>query len=153
MTHTLSPLAVALPFVLAGGCASGPGGQRPDPPFALSFTDADVQAAQALEPMLERGMRVVEEFFGQPFRRRVAVGVFPNRAAFTASFPAEWGLSQTQSWMVASGVAGDLRILSPRVWRTEASGHDPDDAFSGFNRNGQHQSRLFRRFSDEGLPG
>jgi hypothetical protein len=30
--------------------------------------------------------------------------------------------------MVASGVAARLELLSPRVWRTEACEHDPDDA-------------------------
>jgi hypothetical protein len=29
--------------------------------------------------------------------------------------------------MVASGIANTLTILTPRVWKTEAAEHDPDD--------------------------
>ncbi len=35
---------------------------------------------------------------------------------------------QAQCWMVASGVARELDLLSPRAWRRDACEHDPSDA-------------------------
>src|SRR5262249_44354243 len=34
---------------------------------------------------------------------------------------------KTEAWMVASGVADRMVILSPRVWKTQAAEHDPAD--------------------------
>jgi hypothetical protein len=34
---------------------------------------------------------------------------------------------ESQCWMVASGTASKLMLLSPRTWRTEAGEHNPDD--------------------------
>jgi hypothetical protein len=87
----------------------------------------DEGTAAAIAARVERGIAATEAFFGAPFPRRFRVEVFADRPALDRSFPKEWGLSQSQSWMVASGVATDLRILSPRVWSTEASGHDAAD--------------------------
>jgi hypothetical protein len=58
----------------------------------------------------------------------VRVEVVADRPAFTASFPPEYGLAQTQCWMVAWGVADRLVVLSPRAWHApEVCEHDPDD--------------------------
>ncbi len=80
-----------------------------------------------LVPLLEDGVRAVEAYFGRPFSRPFAVEVLPDRAGFDASLPPEWGLGQTQCWMVATGVADALRMLSPRAWGTDACEHDAGD--------------------------
>ena len=68
-----------------------------------------------------------ERDFKMPFRDSVNVVVCPTRKVFTAAFPAEWGMSETQCWMVAAGAADQLIILSPRVWGQESCEHDPLD--------------------------
>src|SRR5262249_41774892 len=76
---------------------------------------------------LEAGRKRVEDFFHQPFRRPFQVEAFPNRDAFNEYFKKRWRMPKTERWMVASGVGDKLTILTPRVWRTEASEHDPAD--------------------------
>ncbi len=117
----------------AAGCL-GPARAADDPPapaaslvLTLAHGAEDALVARELEGLLADGGRVVEAFFELPFRRPIAVAVLPNRAAFTAWFPPEWGLGETACWMVAAGVDERLAILSPRVWETEACEHDARD--------------------------
>lgn len=78
------------------------------------------------------GMEKIKAFFGMPLARRVEVRVFPDRAALTAFWRSSWGVPDLQSecWQVASGTASTLALLSPRVWKTEACEHDPEDSLS-----------------------
>lgn len=93
----------------------------------LRFVAADRETAAALRPRLETGRRAVEAYFGEPFPDPVAVTLAPDRAAFTAVLKAEWGVPETQCWMVGTGVADFLVILSPRDWAAEACEHDAAD--------------------------
>jgi hypothetical protein len=93
----------------------------------LRFVEADRETADSLRPLLDAGRRAVEAYFGAPFPDPVAVTLAPDRAAFTAVLNTEWGIPETQCWMVGTGVADFLVILSPRDWRAEACEHDPAD--------------------------
>ncbi len=127
----MGPRACAI--LLLASCHSGP---APAPPaeeaeehvFELVSQPADAQSARAIEGMLGRGRRAVEAFFGTTFRAPVVVSVLPDRSAFTAWFPEEWGMGETACWMVAVGVDERIAILSPRVWGTDACEHDGQDA-------------------------
>src|SRR5262249_3820815 len=90
--------------------------------------DQDKATAASLKPHLQWGQEKVERFFGQPFKKAFEVEVFPDRAAFDEYFRKRWKLPKTAAWMVASGVADRLTILSPRVWKTQAAEHNPADA-------------------------
>lgn len=96
--------------------------------YELVYSPEDAAMAASLEPVLAAGIQTVEAFFERPFREPFTVDVLPHRAAFDDSFPPEWGMSRTECWMVATGVADALRLLTPRVWSTEACEHDPEDA-------------------------
>lgn len=95
--------------------------------FAAHAEPGDEETLRALTPLLMQAGAAVEAFFGRPFPELFEVLLLPDRAAFEASFPPEWGLSDTQCWMVAAGVADGMHLLTPRVWRTQACEHDPDD--------------------------
>jgi hypothetical protein len=97
------------------------------PLFQFEFDQQDKKSASELEVYVARGKRMVEEFFEMSFRDSVIVVVCPTREAFTSAFPPEWGMSETECWMVAAGVADQLIILSPRVWGEESCEHDPLD--------------------------
>lgn len=127
--------AGALLLLLAVGCATrgdatarGPAGTASAEPFRLDVRALDDEVAPALEADLAEGRRLIEEYFGMPFREGVTVEVYPSRADFTAAFPPQWGMTETACWMVAAGVADRLILLSPRVWGEEACEHDPHDA-------------------------
>jgi len=96
-------------------------------PFVLVTPAGDATLRSELEPLLASAVARVEAWFGAPFAQPFTVTVFPHRADFDAAFPPEWGLERTECWMVASGVADRLMLLSPRAWASEACEHDPAD--------------------------
>src|SRR5262245_46112699 len=96
--------------------------------FHLSWQPVDEEQGAKLESVIAAAASSVETFFGAPYRERFEVVVHPDRAAFDASFPPEWGIEKTECWMVASGIASGVQILSPRAWKAEACEHDPANA-------------------------
>lgn len=68
----------------------------------------------------------VEAFFGQPFPKKFDIRIHPGRASMDAQWRKDWGVPDFKSecWMVASGVAAKLDLLSPQKWATEACEHD-----------------------------
>jgi hypothetical protein len=76
------------------------------------------------------GMERVEQFFKLQWRGGIQVRLFPDRQSLTAYWRIAWKIPdlQVECWQVASGTASMLAILSPRVWKTEACDHDPDDS-------------------------
>jgi len=132
-TSTETPMATAPETAEAPGEPSAPAVQvmattPPTPRFLLEHDAVDAQTVEALRPVVDAGAQRVEAFFGEHFAETYRLEVLPDRAAFDRSFPPEWGMGETQCWMVATGVANALRMLSPRVWATQACEHDPADA-------------------------
>lgn len=123
-------LAGLLATVLCACAAPEPHPPSPTPPremFRLSWQPIDAALAPELEGLLRQAVGTIEAFFGAPFPRPFTVVVHPDRASFDASFPPEWGLGRTECWMVASGVADGVQLLSPRAWKAEACEHDAED--------------------------
>lgn len=90
--------------------------------------DQDNDVASALKPHIQDGKKKVERFFDSPFKTAFEVEVFPDRAAFDNYMRKRWKIPKTEPWMVASGVADRMVILSTRVWKTQAAEHNPNDA-------------------------
>jgi len=111
----------------AGAAAPAAAAPAP-PPWTLVHEPVDDAQAQALEPVLAEGVRTVERFFGAPFAEPFVVTVHPERASFDLTLPPEWGIGKSECWMVASGVAAGLQLLSPRAWKAEACEHDAANA-------------------------
>ena len=87
---------------------------------------------EPLRPAFERyaadaNKRIVG-FFGSPFKKDITLHVLPNRKAFDDALHQRWKMEPTQPWMVGAAGADVLFVLSPRVWKTEAQEHNPDDA-------------------------
>src|SRR5262245_2239456 len=119
----------------AAGVAQQPGDDRSrraqSPASAelrIIHAEQDKDVIASLKPYIEQGRQKVERFFGQPFKKAFEVEVVPGRAAFDEYFRKRWKIPKTEAWMVASGVADRMVILSPRVWKTQAAEHDPADA-------------------------
>jgi hypothetical protein len=130
--------ATLLSVLLAGGslAPSSPDTALPHhltrPGIVIEYADADSGIVSGLAATLTAGRAAVQDFFGAPFGRPITIRVYPDRASLTAHWAASWGVPdlKAECWMVASGVAGELALLSPRVWPTEACEHDPADTAS-----------------------
>lgn len=120
-------IACCVAFLLGlqtiGACRS----VRPEP-FQFVASGTNEKISEAIRADAGSATRDIETFFGVNFPHGFQVLVLPSRAAFDASLPVEWGLTPTQCWMVASGVAERLWILAPDAWPKEACDHDASDA-------------------------
>lgn len=98
------------------------------PAFTVQITGgrADGLAAQ-ISQGVKSGSRTVTAFFGKDYAKPFDVEIFVTRAALDSAVKKRWGMSATENWMVAMGVADKLFILSPRVWKGEGPDHDGDD--------------------------
>ena len=117
--------------LLAAGACAGPSSAPAEPGpsrFILQPPPADPADAARIEPLVQEGMPAVSLRLRVAWLEPVRVEIVPDRAAYTASFPAEYGMSETQCWMVAWAIADRLVVLSPSAWRApEVCEHDPDD--------------------------
>lgn len=94
----------------------------------LRFVDADLETARRLRPLLGKAFGTVESFFSRPFAEPASIVIAPDRQSFTHVLQKEWGVAETACWMVATGVADFMVVLSPRVWKEQACEHDPSDS-------------------------
>lgn len=122
--------------------------------FTLHYTAPDSGLVPILTETLTRGVAENSAFFGQPFPRRFDVWCFPDRAALDRQWQHDWGDSTFQSacWMVASGVAQRLDLLSPRVWATQACDHGVPVVAAGAGatfRNEKEAKEFQRLFTHE----
>ncbi|MBL7826761.1 MAG: hypothetical protein JNJ57_09030, partial [Saprospiraceae bacterium] len=102
--------------------------------FDLHTTAADSALTPHLISTLEQGVAQIEGFFNQPFPKRFDVWVFPDRGALDRQWQHDWNDStfQSQCWMVASGVANRLDLLSLNAWAEQACEHRAADSLAVF---------------------
>src|SRR5262245_26213384 len=95
--------------------------------YRLVSQPADDDVATQLSPLVREAVASIERWFGAPFARPFTITILPDRAAFDAALPPEWGMEKSECWMVASGTADGVRLLSLRAWKDEACDHDAAD--------------------------
>lgn len=95
-------------------------------------TASDSAMMPAIVRFAKDGVARVTAFFDAPFAQSCTVRVFPTRATLTAHWRQAWGAPdfEAQCWMVASGSATELALLSPLRWPTEACEHDWADSLA-----------------------
>jgi len=98
--------------------------------YTLQFTNTDKNRAEIIDNYLQSGIDHIIGFFRQPFPDKFNVYIFPNRVLLDKQWQKDWGDSafQSQCWMIASGVAHRLDILSPNAWTNETCEHNANDS-------------------------
>jgi len=99
------------------------------PAFTFSYQDMDQKISREIDLDVNKGISRITSFFGHPFVKKFQVFLFPNRASLDKQWQSDWGLPdfKAECWMVASGVAHRLDILSPNTWKKETCDHDATD--------------------------
>jgi hypothetical protein len=79
-----------------------------------------------------KGAQIVRDFFGSSFQKPFEIRIYPSRHALDSAWSSEWGMPgfTSECWMVASGTADKLDLLSPAVWKTEACEHVYSDSLA-----------------------
>ena len=98
----------------------------------IDATAADREGVDALRQQVLAGRLAVVQFFGSGFPRPFGVKVFADRATLTDYWRQQWKEPdlKPECWMVASGTAQGLSLLSPRVWPSQACEHDARDTLA-----------------------
>ncbi|HND87232.1 MAG TPA: hypothetical protein PK971_02825 [Saprospiraceae bacterium] len=100
--------------------------------FTVEAKTEDMARRSQYVPFFARGQQQVEAFFGKSYARPFTVVIHPSRAALDSCWQQDWKMPDFRSecWMVASGVASRLDLLSPRVWGSASCEHDWQDSIA-----------------------
>lgn len=93
--------------------------------YSVYYTLPDKPNIETYNKIFLTGFQTTEQFFGQPFLKTFQIVVHPNRASLDSTWQKDWGMPDFKSecWMVASGVAVKLDMISPKLWDTESCEH------------------------------
>ncbi len=74
---------------------------------------------------IDNGIHSVKDFFSDPYKNRFDIYIHPNRRSLDSQWRKDWNMPDFRSecWMVASGVANKLDIISPKIWDTGSCEH------------------------------
>ena len=97
--------------------------------YVLHYTENNSGLVDELASYIDKGIETIEKYFGEPFVKKFHVYVFPSRQSLEKQWSKDWGIQNFKSecWMVASGVANRLDLLSPAAWKTEACEHNSEN--------------------------
>ncbi len=92
----------------------------------IYYTSIDTDHLLQLENQLSTARSVTKKFFKKGTGQAVRITIFPDRTQLDAQWSKDWNSPDFRSecWMVASGIATRLDILSPRTWNNQACEHD-----------------------------
>ena len=97
--------------------------------FTLYYKLDDSNNVRAVETYLENGIKTVQKYFNKSYKKKFKVYIFPSRKELDIQWEKDWNIPgfKSECWMVASGVAHRLDILSINRWKQETCEHNPDD--------------------------
>ncbi len=98
--------------------------------YTIYYTTADDNEAKKISVYLKSGIYQISRFFNQEFQDSFNVYIFPDRSSLDKQWQKDWGDPRFRSecWMIASGVAHRLDLLSPNTWASEACEHNANDS-------------------------
>jgi len=93
--------------------------------YSLYYTTLDKQNIVEYKAYFEAGKRTVEEFFQSSYKNDFNIYIHPSRSSLDRAWQKDWNMPnfKSQCWMVASGVANKLDIISPKLWDSLACEH------------------------------
>jgi hypothetical protein len=103
--------------------------------YNIFYKPNDKANIKAYNIILDKGIKSVTTFFGAPFKDRFDIYIYPNRHLIDSTWQIDWKMPEFKSecWMVASGVASKLDLISPKYWIVESCEHDYQDTLQTQN--------------------
>jgi len=97
--------------------------------YSLYYTKADENNTNEFSKFIDNGIASVKVFFTAPYKKSFKVYVHPNRVSLDSQWRKDWNMPDFKSecWMVASGAANKLDIISPKLWDKESCEHNYAD--------------------------
>lgn len=93
--------------------------------YSVHYTATDREQVNDIKTLTVNGIDSVTSFFNRPFKSEFNVFIHPGRNSLDSTWQKEWNMPTFKSacWMVASGVADRIDVLSPKRWEREACEH------------------------------
>jgi hypothetical protein len=93
--------------------------------YSLSYTTIDSENINEYHTFIKNGITSVNTFFNSSFNKEFKIFIHPNRQSLDTTWQKDWSMPEFKSecWMVASGVALKLDMISPKLWDKEACEH------------------------------
>jgi hypothetical protein len=128
MRPSLYPLILAFPLLLLLASRAVTHGEwvvKKNKNYFLCYKKPDRKNAKEYKKFIDNGIISVQTFFGESYKNKFYIYVHPNRQSLDAQWQKDWKIPNFKSecWMVASGIANKLDMISPKVWDKEACEH------------------------------
>lgn len=97
--------------------------------FTIHYTNADENNIDVYTKLVTTGIQRVQQFFNAKYKSNFDVFVYYNRTSLDSKWQKDWNMPgfKSECWMVASGVATKLDMISPKQWNTESCEHKYED--------------------------
>lgn len=97
--------------------------------YNLLYTKADKPNKKEYTKIIDKGSKSVQKFMNDSFKKNFLVCIHPNRKSLDSTWQKDWNMPgfKSECWMVASGTATRLDMISPKAWDKEACEHSYAD--------------------------
>jgi hypothetical protein len=89
------------------------------------YTASDSKMIEEYNKLFDHGANEVSSFFNSTYKRPFNIYIHPNRHSLDSAWQKDWNMPDFKSecWMVASGIATKLDIISPKSWDKQSCEH------------------------------
>lgn len=93
--------------------------------YTLHYTLPDMSTRREYARLADAGIKATRSFFNSRFTKEFDIIIHPDRHSLDSTWQNDWNMPgfKSECWMVASGVAGKLDMISPRQWDKQACEH------------------------------
>jgi len=97
--------------------------------FTLYYTSSDNNSKTEYKKFINDGIKAVRQFFNSSYNKDFSIYIHPSRHSLDSTWQHDWKMPDFHSecWMVASGVAGRLDMISPKTWDNQSCEHSYTD--------------------------
>jgi len=89
------------------------------------YSSIDKSNRKEYRRFIDNGIKSVRTFFHASYKNEFSVFIHPNRQSLDSTWQKDWNMStfKSECWMVASGVATKLDMISPKQWNKQSCEH------------------------------
>jgi len=97
--------------------------------YTLYYTSTDQNIINRIDSYLNYGLNYIVDHFQHSFLNKFDVYIFPDRTLLDKQWRKDWNDPgfKSECWMIASGVAHRLDMLSSNTWAKQACDHNGND--------------------------
>ncbi len=93
--------------------------------YSLSYTSKEKANIKDYVVLIDNGIKHIEVFFNSNYKQSFEIFIHHDRHSIDSTWQKDWNIPgfKSECWMVASGVANKLDMISPKRWEKEACEH------------------------------